>query len=170
MPRAAVILNVVIASPSDVSEERNAVTAAIYAWNNTAHSREAGIMLQPVRWETHSYPASDDRPQAIINRQIVDEGDLLIGIFGRRLGTPTGEAQSGTIEEIERFRKAGKYVALYFSTADVPSADENSSKLSKIINANGRKTLCTTHLARMTNSASMYRSTSHQLCRICANR
>jgi preprotein translocase subunit SecD len=43
-----------------------------------------------------------------------------VGIFGARLGTPTGEGQSGTIEEIERFRKAGKYVALYFSTADVP--------------------------------------------------
>jgi hypothetical protein len=29
-------------------------------------------------------------------------------------------ADSGTIEEIEEFRKAGKYVALYFSNAPVP--------------------------------------------------
>jgi len=81
-------------------------------------------MLNPVKWESHAYPASGDRPQAIINRQIVESGDILIAIFGYKLGTPTGEAQSGTIEEIEEFRKAGKYVALYFSTADVPrSAD-----------------------------------------------
>lgn len=44
----------------------------------------------------------------------------MIGIFGNRLGTPTGEAQSGTIEEIERFRKTGRHVALYFSNAPVP--------------------------------------------------
>jgi hypothetical protein len=63
--------------------------------------------------------------QAIVLRQS-STGKLLnretssIGIFGYKLGTPTGEAQSGTIEEIEEFRKAGKYVALYFSTANVP--------------------------------------------------
>lgn len=128
MPRTAVVLNVLIASPSDVSEERDIVTDAVYAWN-AAHFRPTGIMLQPIRWETHSFPASGDRPQAIINRQITDEGDFLIGIFGYRLGTPTGEAQSGTIEEIERFRKAGKHVALYFSTADVPrEADRDQLK------------------------------------------
>lgn len=119
MPRTAVILNVLIASPSDVSDERDMVTDAINGWN-AAHFRGTGIMLHAIRWETHSYPASGDRPQAIINRQLADEGDILIGIFGHRMGTPTGEAQSGTIEEIERFRKAGKHVALYFSTADVP--------------------------------------------------
>ena len=108
-----------IASPSDVTEERDIVTSAIYAWN-AAHHPTTGIMLNPVRWETHSYPSSGDRPQAIINKQIVESGDILIGIFGHKLGTPTGVAQSGTIEEIEEFRKAGKYVALYFSTADPP--------------------------------------------------
>ncbi len=63
---------------------------------------------------------SGDRPQALLNRQIVARGDFLIGIFGTRLGTPTGVAESGTIEEIEQFREAGKYVALYFSNAPVP--------------------------------------------------
>ncbi len=117
--RTAIVFNVLIASPADVSEERDVVTAAIHAWN-AANYPTTGIMLNPVRWETHSFPESGDRPQAIVNRQIVDEGDFLIGIFGNRLGTPTGSAQSGTIEEIERFRKAGKHVALYFSTSDVP--------------------------------------------------
>lgn len=118
-PVRVTILNVLIASPSDVSAERDAVESAIQEWNGNHHER-MGIMLQPVRWETHSYPASGDRPQAILNKQIVDSGDILIGIFGYKLGTPTGKAQSGTIEEIEEFRKAGKYVALYFSKADVP--------------------------------------------------
>ena len=123
--RTAVVLNVLIASPSDVAAERDVVTSAIYAWN-AAHHPTAGIMLNPVRWETHSYPASGDRPQAIINKQIVESGDILIGIFGHKLGTPTGTAQSGTIEEIEEFRKAGKYVALYFSTADPPQSTDRA--------------------------------------------
>lgn len=115
----AEVFNILIASPSDVSEERGIVETAIHEWNAT-HFLQWGIMLHPIRWETHSYPASGDRPQEIINKQIVESGDILIGVFGCKLGTPTGKAQSGTIEEIEEFRKAGKYVALYFSTANVP--------------------------------------------------
>ena len=121
--RTAEVLNILIASPSDVTEERDVVERVLHAWN-ASHFESMGVMLHPVRWESHAYPASGGRPQAIINKQIVESGDILFGIFGYRLGTPTGEAQSGTIEEIEEFRKAGKYVALYFSTADVPrSAD-----------------------------------------------
>jgi hypothetical protein len=101
------------------------VERVILDWN-ASHLESMGVMLHPVRWESHAYPASGDRPQAILNKQIVESGDVLIGIFGYRLGTPTGKALSGTIEEIEEFRKAGKYVALYFSSADVPrSADRN---------------------------------------------
>lgn len=117
--RTAEVLNILIASPSDVGEERNIAEKTIHDWN-AAHFPSTGILLNPIRWESHAYPAIGDRPQAIINRQIVDSGDILIAIFGYKLGTPTGEAQSGTIEEIEKFRIAGKYVALYFSTADVP--------------------------------------------------
>jgi hypothetical protein len=124
-PVKAIILNVLIASPSDVSAERDAIESAIHEWN-TNHHAQTGIVLQPVRWETHSYPAIGDRPQGILNKQIVDSAHLLIGIFGSRLGTPTGEAQSGTIEEIEQFRKTGRYVALYFSNAPRPrNADRN---------------------------------------------
>lgn len=115
----ATVLNVLIASPSDVSDERDVVEKALHEWN-ASHSSRLRIMLHPIRWESHSYPASGDRPQGLLNKQIVDTGHILIGIFGNRIGTPTGEAQSGTIEEIERFRKTGRYVALYFSNAPVP--------------------------------------------------
>lgn len=106
-----------------MTEERDVVGKVLHEWN-ASHFERMGVILHPVRWESHAYPGSGDRPQAIINKQIVESGDIVIAIFGYRLGTPTGKAQSGTIEEIEEFRKAGKYVALYFSTADVPrSAD-----------------------------------------------
>jgi hypothetical protein len=117
-PVQASILHVLIASPSDVSAERDAVVSAIQEWNSSHYIR-TGIMLHPVRWETHSYPAAGDRPQGLLNRQIVESAHFLIGIFGNRLGTPTGEAESGTIEEIEQFRITGRHVALYFSNAPV---------------------------------------------------
>ena len=121
------VLHVLIASPGDVKEERDAATRAIYEWNAiNANRGMINILLNPIRWETHSYPESGDRPQALLNRQIVADGDFLIGIFGAKVGTPTGVAESGTIEEIEQFRLAGKYVALYFSNAPVArNADRN---------------------------------------------
>lgn len=60
------------------------------------------------------------RPQAIINKQLVETCDLLVAIFWTRLGTHTGEAESGTVEEIIEFRKAEKPVLLYFSSIDIP--------------------------------------------------
>jgi hypothetical protein len=76
-------------------------------------------VIEPVLWETHVRPAMGDRPQGIINKQLVERCDLLIGAFWTRLGTPTGVAESGTAEEIEQFRTAGKPVLLYFSSAPV---------------------------------------------------
>lgn len=118
-PLQATVLKVLIASPSDVAEEREAVASAIDEWNAN-HHEQTGMMLHAVRWQTHSYPVAGDRPQALLNKQIVDTAHFLIGIFGSRLGTPTGKTQSGTIEEIEEFRKTGRHVALYFSTAPFP--------------------------------------------------
>jgi hypothetical protein len=65
-----------------------------------------------------------DRAQGIINRQIVDSSDILFGVFWHRVGTPTGEARSGTIEEIERSVSAQRPVFLYFSQAPVPMSHE----------------------------------------------
>ena len=62
---------------------------------------------------------------------IVQDAHFLIGIFGTRIGTPTGIAPSGTIEEIEEIRKSGKHVALYFSNAPVPR-DADRSQLSDL--------------------------------------
>jgi hypothetical protein len=118
-PAVVKVFNVLISSPSDVSAEREAVESAIQEWNIN-HHKSTGIMLHPVRWETHAFPALGERPQGILNRQIVKSAHFLIGLFGNRLGTPTGAAPSGTIEEIEEIRKSGRHVSLYFSNAPVP--------------------------------------------------
>jgi hypothetical protein len=119
-PRSATVIRVLIASPSDVSKERQVLTDVVYSWN-AANFAATGVLLYPMKWDTHAYPSCGDRPQAIINKQIVDECDILLGVFWSRLGTPTGVAMSGTAEEIERLRKKGKKILLYFSTACLPS-------------------------------------------------
>lgn len=108
------VFNVMIASPSDVKSEREIVRKVIYDWN-AIHSEEKSMVLLPVGWESHTSPEMGDRAQAIINRQTVDKCDLLVGIFGTRLGTDTGKYPSGTIEEIENHIKSGKPAMVYFS-------------------------------------------------------
>ncbi|WP_146129397.1 hypothetical protein [Burkholderia gladioli] len=110
------VYRVLIASPSDVTQEREMVVQAIQEWNNL-NAAERAVTLLPLRWETHAAPMLGDRPQAIINRQIVDECDALIGVFWTRIGSPTGVADSGTLEEIERTVNAGRPAMLYFSSA-----------------------------------------------------
>lgn len=108
------VFRILIASPSDVEEEREIAVRTIQEWNDL-NSSERQIVVLPLRWETHSAPEYGRRPQEVINRQVVDHSDLLVGIFWTRVGSPTGEADSGTLEEIERVASHGKTVMLYFS-------------------------------------------------------
>jgi hypothetical protein len=119
MARASLVLSILVASPGDVPAERDVVGEAINQWNSE-HSRQMKLHLEAVRWETHAYPATGGRPQGFVNEQMADACDFAIAVFGSRVGTPTGKAQSGTIEEIERLRSKGKQVALYFSNALLP--------------------------------------------------
>ncbi|MFD1676018.1 hypothetical protein [Alicyclobacillus fodiniaquatilis] len=118
MAYTATVYRVLVASPSDVTEERAIVPKVIYEWN-ASHSAEQNVVLLPVKWETHSVPELGDHPQQIINKQLVGNCDILIGAFWTRLGTHTGVAESGTLEEIEEFRQQGKPVALFFSSKEV---------------------------------------------------
>ena len=94
-------IKILIASPSDVQEERKIAEKVINAWN-TSNSDERKLMLEAILWESHSAPESGDRIQGILNKQIVDGCDAAIGIFWTRIGTHTGVAPGGAVEEIER--------------------------------------------------------------------
>lgn len=118
MAYTATIIPVMIASPGDVSEERDAVREVIHDWNDVNASSQ-GIVLTPVGWETHSSPELGARPQELINERLLKECDILIAVFWTRLGSPTGEASSGTVEEIEEHIAAGKPAMLYFSSKPV---------------------------------------------------
>jgi hypothetical protein len=109
---------VFIASPSDLEEERHAASEAINEWN-AQHSAAESVVLLPVKWETHAIPKSGLRPQEAINRQLVQGCDILIGMFWTKIGTSTGVAESGTVEEIDQFVAMGKPTLLYFSSRPI---------------------------------------------------
>jgi len=114
----ATVINVMIASPGDVINERNEIRRALHEWN-AIHAIANQVMLNPLSWEGNSAPMTGDRGQGIINRQLVDHCDLLVAVFWTRLGSPTGVAPSGTIEEIERHLEANRPAMIYFSNAPV---------------------------------------------------
>lgn len=125
----ATVIRVFLASPGDTMEEREIARTSIARWN-VNHAADEKVVLLPVGWETDSVPEWGDHPQSILNRQLVDSCDVLLGIFWTRLGTPTQEGKSGTVEEIERFAETGKPVLLYFCRkhADLAAIDTDQLK------------------------------------------
>lgn len=118
MSYTAETFNVMIASPGDVASERTIVRDVIYEWN-AVNSNARKIVLLPIGWESHSSPEMGASPQAIINQQILRKCDLLIGVFWTRIGTPTDEYASGTVEELEKHIESDKPAMLYFSSQPV---------------------------------------------------
>jgi len=114
----AKVYKVLIASPGDVEEERQAIPEIISEWN-IVNSEIHNVVLLPVKWETHSAPLMGGRAQSVINDQIVTSCDIAIGVFWTRLGSPTGASESGTAEEMEWFINNGKPVMIYFSSRDI---------------------------------------------------
>lgn len=131
MPFTANVFNVLIASPSDVPNEREAIAASLHEWN-ALNAKETGKVLLPVMWESHSAPAMGDRPQGIINDQVVRSCDMLIGAFWTRLGSPTGVEDSGTVEEVKWFLKHSKPVMLYYSKAPCDMDSIDPAQLAKL--------------------------------------
>jgi hypothetical protein len=108
---------VFIASPSDLTDERQVATEVISQWN-ARNAKAESVVLLPVKG-TDALPEAGKRPEEAV-LALLDTSDVLIGLFWIRLGTHTGVAESGTVEEIERFITAGKPVMLYFSDRAIP--------------------------------------------------
>ena len=118
MSKRVTLYKLLIASPSDVQAEREEIVKAVHAWNATNLDKYNAV-IHPVLWETHSVPEMGDRPQAILNNRLLSDCDMLIGVFWTRIGSHTGKAESGTIEEIQEFLSSQKPVSLYFSSRPV---------------------------------------------------
>ncbi len=95
------ILRIVLSSPADVQEEHRIMEDVIEELNRGV-ADDRGLRLELSRWETDAYPGfHSDGPQGLIDPVLkIEECDILLGIFWKRFGTPTGDARSGTEHEI----------------------------------------------------------------------
>lgn len=125
----AKVFHIMIGTPSDINEEVAIVKETVHNWNDLNSERER-IVLLPKHLASSTYPISGVRPQESINKQIVLKSDLLICIFGARLGAPTGNEMSGSIEEINEHLKAGKVVMVFFKNSG--SYDIDPDQLKKV--------------------------------------
>lgn len=103
MPQQLQVVRVVLVSPGDVTGERVAAEAAINEVNRgVARDRSSVLLLW--RWETDARPGLHPRGQQglIDDLMEIPDADIVIGVFWKRFGTPTGAARSGTEHELER--------------------------------------------------------------------
>lgn len=118
------VYRIMIGAPSDIKEEVQIAKDVINEWNYV-HTELHHKVLLPLHWSISAYPNSGKHPQKIINEQVVDKSDLLICIFGSKLGTPTDTDISGSVEEINEHLKAGKDVMIFFrKNLEIESLDD----------------------------------------------
>ncbi|MBT2213779.1 DUF4062 domain-containing protein [Actinomadura sp. NEAU-AAG7] len=127
-------LVVFIASPGDLTGEREAVRRAADNLNTTFAS-QFSMRLHVTGWEQTS-PAFG-RPQEVIN-PLVKQCDIFIGLLNRTWGTSTGKFSSGFEEEYEcatqRAKKSnGPSIAIYFKKVPEDIVRDAGPSLSQVL-------------------------------------
>ncbi|MDE2887550.1 MAG: hypothetical protein OXR72_04995 [Gemmatimonadota bacterium] len=118
--RTVTLLNVFVASPSDVKQEREVLETVVREINPIL-IRRFKVQLNLLKWET-AYPGFGADAQAVIDEQMSSDYQIFIGILWCRIGTPTKRANSGTIEEFEKAKARADsdpdsvQIMIYFKT------------------------------------------------------
>ncbi len=131
MPELVQLFRVFVGAPSDVIEELVIIRGHIGEWNRD-HGPATQARVEFTNWRTHSYPATGKRPQSILNKQVVDGADIIVALFRDRLGSPTGKAASGTVEEIQRGIRQRKAVMVYFGNLQTPGIRRRRDEAERI--------------------------------------
>lgn len=137
MPLQNTILQVLVASPEDVSEERALMQEVIDELNRT-WADTLGVAYRLYGWDMCVAPGFASEPQEVINSQVPSEYDLFIGIFWGRLGSPTNKYPSGTVEEFERaysrLQTTGSpEIMLYFKDAPLAPSKLDPEQIKNIL-------------------------------------
>ncbi|MFN0137488.1 MAG: hypothetical protein ACKVS9_15395 [Phycisphaerae bacterium] len=111
MSFSAEVVDVLIGSAADTADERDSVEKTITSWN-AIHAKSRSLIFRPVRWESASIPDFGVPAQEAINKQLVDDCDLMVAIIRVRIG-------EGTIAEIKWLHEGGKSVHVYLYCGDI---------------------------------------------------
>lgn len=130
------VVRVFISSPGDVAAARQAARKAVQRVDRLV-ARHNGILLEPIGWE--DIPAGKAKRTQELMNPYVRAADIYIGILNKRFGTPTGQAESGTVEEYDlicqRWQEEDPkpYVKLYFKRLSQEETEDPEPQLSKVI-------------------------------------
>lgn len=112
MAYSAMTYRMLISAPGDVSDhDRSIVMDTVARWNAT-YGPSFVATIVPLYWRLNSAARHGERPQTTLNEQLVESVDIVLALFWHRLGTDTGEAESGTAEEIDEAHAAGAEVGI----------------------------------------------------------
>jgi hypothetical protein len=127
------VIRVFIASPGDVEEEREKLDE-VFAELNRGQARDRGLYLEPIKYETNTYPSIGRVQQRVFEQ--IGEFDLLIGLMWARFGTPTGNAGSGTEEELhealDRHKRGTLKDVMWYFRMDAIPPDSDSKQLGRV--------------------------------------
>jgi len=132
MPRNLTIYDLLISCPTDVTEELEVIKSVVQQFNDI-FGKGNNVSLNIKHWSKDAYPESNGRAQDLLNNQFVSDCDMAIAVFWTKFGTPTGDYQSGTEEEIEELLKNNKQVFMYFSDRPVNPSVMNSDQFQKVV-------------------------------------
>jgi hypothetical protein len=114
------VIRIMVASPSDVINERNCTQEVIENVNKNLAMR-LGIIFEIRRWEDVSPAMHDLGAQGRIDSELdIADCDYVVGIFWKRFGTPTKSGETGAEHEIRKayalwIKHKRPQVMLYFS-------------------------------------------------------
>ncbi|WP_422910162.1 hypothetical protein ACOCLD_18160 [Pseudomonas sp. MAC6] len=122
-----------IASPGDTIEERD-VCDRIFGEINSTLGQTLNFRIESKRWEKDARPSFGSDGQDVINKQLLNEYQIFIGIMWNRFGAPTPRAESGTEEEFQQAfekckSKGDVEIMMYFNSA---LADVNTLDLDQV--------------------------------------
>jgi hypothetical protein len=134
------VLNVFLASPSDLKIER-AAAEDIVASVNKLTGQCFGWQIDLHKWEDTA--PGFGRPQAQIN-PMVDNCDLFVGLLWERWGQPSGTHTSGFEEEFERARERRKgqdkpEIWLVFKDVHQDKLNDPGDQLKKVMDFRSRQ-------------------------------
>lgn len=99
MPRKGItIYDLLISCPGDVLDYFEIMKESVENFNRVFGVLN-NIEVVAKHWSTDSYPESGNKPQELLNTQLVRDCDAAVAIFWSRFGTPTDNYGSGTADK-----------------------------------------------------------------------
>ena len=109
MPREALIYDILLSCPSDVTDLKDIVKECIEDFNRIYGSIN-NVKLELKHWSSDAFPQSGKSAQELLNTKFIHNCDACIALLGNRFGSPTDKYDSGTEEEIEYMISSKKQV------------------------------------------------------------